>query len=861
MKKHFAWRIRPVLSMFVLLCMTLAVVSLGITALGKDAEPEVTTVTDSYGAIVRTERGTDYTKITYSMTGGSAGSSGNYQVGACYATGENFFQGSRNKAVVYRFPLVFSENLESVALTAQLGVSGLYRIYASVDNSNWIEIIGETNEVKVPGTGNSEDKYNTLNIDEQNGVVNTVTQAVKTALGTGTSEYFYIQIVHPTDWNAPKVYGIEATVCYNTTWSSKTETDNYGAIVTTIEKGTDYTEMIYSMTSGKNGTSGGYCVSIGSDGKARDDAYCGGKGSGGVIYKIPLCFSDSFLKASLSATVANKYGVDISLDNVAWTEIVPDNDNYGQKAISLDLSEAIKEALKAQDASSVYIRFYHDSDWNAPLVYNLTVNVGYNCQGTSSTVTDEYGASVMTVETDKYKKVVTAFTAVTGDKNYYTDKYNGVEIGFAPPNINNKNQYFTDWGRMVIYSYAIEDAEYLEELWWEATMSQQVLLEVTTNKKISVATDLGAYKEGSEAIWTTVYRYYSETDGVNDSGLPETHFSVNLADYIDFDSSVETIYVRIADAYYNNGWGGKFGGVVSSTAWYDYGVDGTFFVDSEAEKEIVYGKGSIDPSEWLMCKYTVTRTQEEKTRAIDTSFVDVEWKDIDHGRSLGSRTPTAPGRYSVTVTKNESWGLRFEAATMTFEGFVITCDHSMRGYACNETEHWLICDGCGIVIEGSTEAHTRDGGFWQWNETKHWFCCKCESYDFEYAEHELGDWKSDMFKHWRICDECGYSPDSELHNWDDGAVTQEPTMNENGVKTYTCKDCGYTKTQKIDKLTEDPDATPETTDTEKENTDDNGKGTNIVIPIIIVVAILIVGGGVAGVILLLKKRKNQIHRP
>ncbi len=39
------------------------------------------------------------------------------------------------------------------------------------------------------------------------------------------------------------------------------------------------------------------------------------------------------------------------------------------------------------------------------------------------------------------------------------------------------------------------------------------------------------------------------------------------------------------------------------------------------------------------------------------------------------------------------------------------------------------------------------------------------------------------------------------HSWDNGTVTKEPTFKENGVKTYTCKICGITRTEEISKLT------------------------------------------------------------
>ena len=50
-----------------------------------------------------------------------------------------------------------------------------------------------------------------------------------------------------------------------------------------------------------------------------------------------------------------------------------------------------------------------------------------------------------------------------------------------------------------------------------------------------------------------------------------------------------------------------------------------------------------------------------------------------------------------------------------------------------------------------------------------------------------------------------------VHDWDNGAVTKEPTDNEDGVRTYTCSRCGDTKTEPIPKLTPsvDPGSNPD----------------------------------------------------
>ena len=45
------------------------------------------------------------------------------------------------------------------------------------------------------------------------------------------------------------------------------------------------------------------------------------------------------------------------------------------------------------------------------------------------------------------------------------------------------------------------------------------------------------------------------------------------------------------------------------------------------------------------------------------------------------------------------------------------------------------------------------------------------------------------------------TPDASAHKWNEGVVTTEPTIDAEGVKTFTCGVCGETKTEAIDKLT------------------------------------------------------------
>jgi len=74
--------------------------------------------------------------------------------------------------------------------------------------------------------------------------------------------------------------------------------------------------------------------------------------------------------------------------------------------------------------------------------------------------------------------------------------------------------------------------------------------------------------------------------------------------------------------------------------------------------------------------------------------------------------------------------------------------------------------------------------------------------------HSYGRWIKDQngTTHTRSCS-CGET-ETQQHSYDNGIVTKEPSYTSTGVKTYTCKTCGATKTEMLDKLVES--SVPET---------------------------------------------------
>ena len=80
-------------------------------------------------------------------------------------------------------------------------------------------------------------------------------------------------------------------------------------------------------------------------------------------------------------------------------------------------------------------------------------------------------------------------------------------------------------------------------------------------------------------------------------------------------------------------------------------------------------------------------------------------------------------------------------------------------------------------------------------------CGKAGNIDY-WTCSECGKYFSDAGAQTKISLEDTVRPATGKHSWDDGVVTREPSAAETGVRTYTCKVCHKTKTEKIDKLEE-----------------------------------------------------------
>ena len=126
--------------------------------------------------------------------------------------------------------------------------------------------------------------------------------------------------------------------------------------------------------------------------------------------------------------------------------------------------------------------------------------------------------------------------------------------------------------------------------------------------------------------------------------------------------------------------------------------------------------------------------------------------------------------------------------------------HDAKAPTCTETgwDEYDTCSRCDyttykeIAAQGHSLVKTEavEATAEQDGNSEYWTCTVCGKY---YSD---ADGKNEIAKDSWIIPATG-------HVWDDGVITTEPTCTEPGVKTYTCKDCGNTRTEELQPLGHD----------------------------------------------------------
>ena len=125
----------------------------------------------------------------------------------------------------------------------------------------------------------------------------------------------------------------------------------------------------------------------------------------------------------------------------------------------------------------------------------------------------------------------------------------------------------------------------------------------------------------------------------------------------------------------------------------------------------------------------------------------------------------------------------------------------------DNTHHWHDCSQCDELLDKAE--HTWDNGVITTDPTcldigiKTYTCTVCGQTKTEevaaLGHDPSSTWSKDETHHWYDCSQCTDKLDKAEHAWNNGVVTKEPTLEESGIKLFTCTVCGQTKEEVIDK--------------------------------------------------------------
>lgn len=168
------------------------------------------------------------------------------------------------------------------------------------------------------------------------------------------------------------------------------------------------------------------------------------------------------------------------------------------------------------------------------------------------------------------------------------------------------------------------------------------------------------------------------------------------------------------------------------------------------------------------------------------------------------------GTYSVSGTANVRDTNGSISTSVSAASITVACDHSYGSWTNADTgNHQKVCSKCGDI---QTASHTWNSGIitkqpsCKETGTKTFACTACNATKTETMDkttnHSYGAWtKVNDATHKSTCSVCS-DVKTASHNWNSGTITKQPTCKDTGIKTYTCTDCGATKTEDISKTNE-----------------------------------------------------------
>ena len=183
---------------------------------------------------------------------------------------------------------------------------------------------------------------------------------------------------------------------------------------------------------------------------------------------------------------------------------------------------------------------------------------------------------------------------------------------------------------------------------------------------------------------------------------------------------------------------------------------------------------------------TATRTCKNDPKHVETAEATVKLDTVD-------ATCTENGSNTWTATFEADWArTKTETEVIPATGHVDTTV-TIVDPTCSTAGSKTVTCACGHVVSkveipALNHSSVTEETKWENDDAKHWQVCPDCGEKVNEAEHSYVD---------GVCTSCSERCE---HTWDDGVETIAPAIGQDGLMTYTCKTCGETKSEVIEKL-------------------------------------------------------------
>ncbi len=201
------------------------------------------------------------------------------------------------------------------------------------------------------------------------------------------------------------------------------------------------------------------------------------------------------------------------------------------------------------------------------------------------------------------------------------------------------------------------------------------------------------------------------------------------------------------------------------------------------------------------CKATETETIKKPDHnwgewaKVDTTSHNRVCKNNASHTETADHTPIIDAEIEATCTeigKTEGSHCDICKSVIVEQTTIPALKHDFTGeYEKDADGHWHVCER-----DNCEETDTKAGHIYNTTNCAEVATCTVCKYEKPAGEHTWGKWeKVDDINHKHTCS-CTATETAE-HKWNDGEITIEPTEEKEGIKTFTCTECGATKTESV----------------------------------------------------------------